>query len=103
MIKVSVLYPNTPDGRFDVEYYLTRHVPLVQERCGEALKRGEIEQGINGGEPGTKPPFRISGHLFFESTEAMENSLFRHMPELLADIPNYTNIQPTMQISEVLL
>ena len=66
-------------------------------------KRGEIEQGISAGEPGTKPPYRISGHLFFESTEAMEDSLFRHMPELLADIPNYTNIQPTVQISEVLL
>lgn len=103
MIKVSVLYPNTPDGHFDLDYYLTRHIPLVQERCGDALKRGEIEQGINAGEPGTKPPFRISGHLFFESTGAMENSLFRHMPELLADIPNYTNIQPTLQISEVLL
>ena len=73
------------------------------ERCGDALKRGEIERGLTGAEPGTKPAFRIAGHLFFESTEAMEGSLFRHMPEFLADIPNYTNIEPTVQISEVLL
>ena len=103
MIKVTVLYPNIPDGHFDVDYYLSHHIPLVQERCGEALKRGEIERGITGGEPGTEPPFRIAGHLVFESTEAMEGSLFRHLAEIMADIPNYTNIQPTVQISEVLM
>ncbi|WP_293040791.1 hypothetical protein [Paraburkholderia sp.] len=30
MIKVSILYPHRQNGRFDSEYYTTRHMPLAQ-------------------------------------------------------------------------
>ena len=103
MIKVSVLYPNTPDGRFDLEYYQTRHVPMVIDRCAGALVRGEIERGVAGLEPGSPAPFRIAGHLTFQSAESMQQVFERHMSEFLADLPNFTNIQPTVQIGEVLL
>ena len=36
MIKVSVLYPNRPTARFDMDYYVKRHVPMVLEGCGNA-------------------------------------------------------------------
>ena len=29
MVKVSVLYPNKPGSRFDVEYYLNTHMPMA--------------------------------------------------------------------------
>lgn len=102
MIKLTVLYPNAQGGRFDLAYYTERHVPLVLQRCGNAIKRGEIEQGIAGLEPGSEPPFRIAAHLLFDSTETMQASFGRHLAEIVADIPNFTNIQPTVQISELL-
>lgn len=97
MIKVSVLYPNTPDGHFDMEYYTTRHVPMVLERCGGAVSPAGIERGI------ADAPYRVAGHLLFESKESMDEVLARHMAEFLADIPNFTNIQPTLQMAEVVL
>jgi uncharacterized protein (TIGR02118 family) len=103
MIKVSVLYPNTPDGRFDMEYYQTRHVPLVIERCAGAIRRGEIERGIAGGTPDAAAPFCVAGHLLFDSLEAMQASFGRHLQEFIADLPNFTDIQPTVQVSEVVL
>ena len=103
MIKVSVLYPTTPDGRFDLEYYQTRHVPLVIERCAGAIRRGEIERGVAGAEPGSQPPFCIAAHMLFDSAETMHASFVRHLPEFVADLPNFTNIQPTVQVSEVLM
>ena len=30
MIKVSVMYPNTPGARFNHEYYRDKHMPLVK-------------------------------------------------------------------------
>jgi len=30
MIKVSVLYPNEKGKKFDMDYYGTKHLPLVQ-------------------------------------------------------------------------
>lgn len=103
MIKVSVLYPNTREGRFDLNYYKNTHVPLVFERCGDAIKRGEMEWGIAGGDAGSPPPFRITAHLVFESAEAMERSFGHHLAEFIADLPNFTDIQPVVQVSEVLL
>ena len=29
MIKVSVMYPNSPEGTFDIEYYCNTHIPMV--------------------------------------------------------------------------
>lgn len=101
MIKVSVLYPNTPDARFDLDYYLKRHVPMVLERCAGAIKRGEIERGVAGFEPGSKAPFCIAAHLLFDSTESMQSAFGANLPEFIADLPNFTNLQPTVQVGEV--
>ena len=38
MIKVSVMYPNTPGARFDHEYYRDKHMPLVKARMEGACK-----------------------------------------------------------------
>jgi uncharacterized protein (TIGR02118 family) len=103
MIKVSVLYPNANGGRFDLDYYRNIHVPLVFERCGDAIKRGEMEQGIAGADASSPPPFRIAAHLVFDSAESMQASFGRHLPEFVADLPNFTDIQPMVQVSEVLL
>jgi hypothetical protein len=52
VIKVSVLYPNTQGCKFDMNYYLTRHMPMVQQKLGAACKRMAVEEGIAGGGPG---------------------------------------------------
>jgi uncharacterized protein (TIGR02118 family) len=40
------------------------------------------------------------GHLYFDSAEAFETAFGPHTQEIMADIPNYTDIQPTIQVSE---
>ena len=35
MIKVSVMYPNTPGCRFDHAYYANNHTPLVKRKMGD--------------------------------------------------------------------
>jgi hypothetical protein len=34
MIKISVLYPNSKDTRFDMEYYCNRHIQMVRQLVG---------------------------------------------------------------------
>jgi len=48
MIKVSVFYPNEEGKKFDMDYYLNSHIPMVQEKVGAALKGGAVEQGLSG-------------------------------------------------------
>jgi uncharacterized protein (TIGR02118 family) len=103
MIKVSVLYPNKPGARFDMDYYCNKHFPLVKARLGAAVKGIAVEQGIAGGAPGTSAAFIAMGHLYCDSVEAFQAAFAPHMQEIMGDIPNYTDIEPTLQISDVKL
>jgi uncharacterized protein (TIGR02118 family) len=103
MIKVSVLYPNASDARFDMPYYLDRHMPMVRDLMGGALKGVNVEQGLAGGQPGAPPAYTVLCHLLFDSVDAFQSAFDKHSAAILADIPNYTNTQPTVQISQVKL
>jgi uncharacterized protein (TIGR02118 family) len=103
MIKVSVLYPYEKGKKFDMEYYCAKHLPMVQQKAGAACRSVEADQGLSGGEPGTPPGFIAMGHLYFDSIEAFQAAFAPHAAAIMADIPNYTDIVPMLQISEVKL
>ena len=103
MIKVSVMYPNTPGARFDHEYYRDKHMPLLKERMGPACKYYTIEKGLAGGAPGTPATYIGMCHVFCDSVEAFQAAFGPHANEILADIANYTDLKPVMQISEVVV
>lgn len=102
MIKVSVHYPNGEGATFDYDYYAQRHMPLVAQRLGSALKGTAIDRGIGGGGPGEPPAFLASGHLLFDSVEDFQAAFAPHAAEIEGDIPNYTNTKPTIVVNEVL-
>jgi uncharacterized protein (TIGR02118 family) len=103
VITVSVLYPNTSNEAFDMDYYVGKHIPMVQEKLGSALKSVKVEAGIAGGTPDAPAPFVAVAHLSFDSVEDFQGSFGPHAEEILADIPNYTAIPATFQIAEVRL
>ncbi len=103
MIKVSVLYPNREGGKFDMAYYCNTHMPLVRRLLSPAIKGIAVEQGIAGMGPGSPAPYVALGHLLFDSVESFQTSFEPHAQAIMSDIPNYTDIQPNIQISEVKL
>jgi uncharacterized protein (TIGR02118 family) len=103
MIKVSVMYPATPGARFDHDYYRDKHMPLVKQRMGEHCRFYTIDRGLAGGAPGTPPTYVAMCHLFCESVESFNTGFGPHAKEIMADIANYTDLQPVLQISEVVV
>jgi uncharacterized protein (TIGR02118 family) len=101
MIKVSVLYPKTADSTFDIDYYCKQHMPMVKAKVGAALKGMAVDYGMAGGTPGSSPAYAAMGHLHFDSVEAFQAAFGPHAKEIMGDIPNYTNVQPVVLISEV--
>jgi len=101
MIKVSVFYPDREGSKFDMNYYCKTHMPMVRQKLGAACKGVAVEQGIAGATPGSRPSFIAMGHLYFDSMEAFQTTFGPHAEAIMADIPNYTDIQPTIQFSEV--
>lgn len=103
MIKVSVMYPNTPGARFDHDYYRNVHMPLVKARMGDACQSYTVDRGLAGDGAGTPPTYVAMCHLFCNSVADFEAGFGPHADEILADIANYTDLTPVLQISEVVV
>ncbi len=101
MIKVSVFYPNEEGKRFDMDYYCKNHIPMVRQKLGDQCRAVAVEQGLGSAEPGSEPTYVAMGHLYFDSVDAFQAAFGPHAEAIVGDIPNYTDIQPTIQISEV--
>jgi uncharacterized protein (TIGR02118 family) len=101
MIKVSVLYPNSEGSSFDMDYYCNSHIPMVQEMLGSSLKGVAVEQGVGGATPGSSAAYSAMCHLQFDSVEAFQAAFGPHADAIIGDIPNYTDVQPTIQVSDV--
>ncbi len=92
MIRLSVLYPSGDDVTFDHDYYKNTHVPMA---CAAWNVGAEIDKGISG-------PNLAAVHFFFESLDQMNAAMGAPgTAAVMADVPNYTNAAPVMQISEV--
>jgi uncharacterized protein (TIGR02118 family) len=93
MIRLTVLYPTAEGSTFDHDYYRDRHVPLAVQTWG--LEGAEIDKGVDG-------PYAAAVHFRFESLEAMTAALsLEGSAQVTADVANYTNITPVLQISEI--
>lgn len=101
MIKVTILYPNGEGKKFDMDYYTTKHFPLLKTLFGDALKANAIDKGIASGAPSTPVPFVAIGYLYFDTLADFQNGMKTNATKIRADIPNYTDITPVIQISEV--
>jgi uncharacterized protein (TIGR02118 family) len=101
MIKVSVFYPAGEGKTFDWDYYFTKHVPMVKSLLGDSVKVISIDKGIGGRTPGSPAPYVAMFHMYFKTITAYQNSFGPSADKIRKDIPNYTNIQPEVQISEV--
>ena len=103
MIKVSVMYPYQDGARFDHDYYRDQHMPLVQRLMGDACLFYTVDKGLAGGAPGAPPTYVGMCHIFSESPESFQAGFGPHAERILADIPNYTDLTPVLQVSEVVV
>ncbi|HEX5325945.1 MAG TPA: EthD family reductase [Acetobacteraceae bacterium] len=103
MIVVSVMYPANQGSRFDMDYYLQKHVPLVGalwKDCG--LTEAKVLRGASA-PGGAAPAYAAMALVTFTSAADFQRALDQHGQEVLGDIPNFTNVQPVIQINDVML
>lgn len=101
MIVVSVMYPNFDGSKFDFDYYLSTHIPLVRKHwSGRGLKDVRLVKGLAGGGPDEPPAHQVMAFFDFASMEALQSCMSFGVEEIMADIANFTDVQPALQISE---
>jgi len=102
MVQLNIIYPKTENATFDWDYYLNTHMPLSIKLHGAALKGITIAKGIEGIEAAPVAYVAVT-NMLFESVNSFIEAFMPHAATLQGDMKNYTNIQPIIQFSEVLL
>ncbi|HEY1984832.1 MAG TPA: EthD family reductase [Terracidiphilus sp.] len=100
MVKVSILYPNKPDSHFDVEYYLNTHMPMASKLLGPAIRAITVEIA-SGAAPDQAAPFAAICGFTCETFKDFTDAFEPVAAQLQGDIPNYTDIDPITQVSDI--
>ena len=72
MIKLTVMYPNSEDLKFDMDYYRSTHIPMMQRLIAERLKGFSLDRAAGADLPA---PYAVMANLLFESVKSMQAAL----------------------------
>jgi uncharacterized protein (TIGR02118 family) len=105
MFNISSIYPNEDGTHFDYDYYLNTHMPMSIEKlsASKGFKGVSVERGISIQTPEIKSSFHAMCHYYFETLEDFMYAFEPHAEELQGDIKNYTNVEPVIQINDVVI
>jgi uncharacterized protein (TIGR02118 family) len=98
MFVIGVMY--LPSAKFDLDYYLGTHIPLVRSRWEPmGLKNLSVLRG-KGSPAGDTPLYPVVALLSFESLDQFQGAVQQHGKEVMGDIPNFTDAKPVLQVFE---
>jgi len=101
LIKISVMYPYAEGKTFNMEYYETKHMPMVAGFLGANLVKYTIEKGLSSGIPSQPLPFMAIGTFYVKSLSEYQAAIAPNRDAIRADFANYTNVAPVILVSEV--
>jgi uncharacterized protein (TIGR02118 family) len=101
LIKVSILYPYAEGKTFNMEYYETKHMPMVAKFLGSNLVKYTIDKGVASGIPNTPLPYMAVGSFYVKDLAAYNAAIAPNIAAIRADFANYTNVAPSILVSEV--
>ena len=101
LIKVSIMYPYAEGKTFNMEYYETKHMPMVAGFLGTNLVRYTIDKGVASGLPNTALPYMAVGSFYVKSLADYQAAIAPNRDAIRSDFANYTNVAPIILVSEV--
>jgi uncharacterized protein (TIGR02118 family) len=103
--KISILYPNIDDAKFDMSYYVKTHMVMSIERLNKhpGFVSVSVERGVCGESPESSPNYIAMCHFEFDTAESFVEAFTPHYSFLRDDMANYTSIEPIIQFNEVLI
>ena len=101
LVKVSIMYPFAEGKTFNMEYYETKHMPMVAAFLGSNLVKYTIEKGLASGIPNQPLPYMAIGTFYVKNLAEYQAAIAPNREAIRADFVNYTNATPVILISEV--
>ncbi|MEM7337830.1 MAG: EthD family reductase [Actinomycetota bacterium] len=94
MLSVHIMYPKTDDSTFDMDYYTSTHMPMLADALGDACKGWGASKTMG-------DDWEAIGWCVVDSQDAFNAAMAEHGAAIMGDVPNYTNVQPSLVMGEV--
>jgi len=88
------MYPRTDDATFDMDYYCSKHMPMLADALGDAC----LGWGASSVAAGS---WQAIGWCNVESQAAFDAAMSEHGAAIMGDVPNYTNVAPELVIGTI--
>ncbi|PSS05253.1 hypothetical protein BD289DRAFT_478152 [Coniella lustricola] len=90
---VTVLYPNKEGYKFDMDYYLKKHMPLVQDKWGSFGLKQYYVTDLRGEDQ----PYTVTCTLVWEGgLEGFAKGVEAAGAEVMGDVSNFSSEQPLL-------
>jgi uncharacterized protein (TIGR02118 family) len=76
-------------------------MPMVKAKLGAALWSYTVDKGLAGVATRAPATYVAMCHLVCDSVETFMAGFRLHAQAIMADVPNYTDTAPVMQVSEM--
>lgn len=98
---ITVLYENVDDATFDLDYYMAKHMPLVEAKFKPfGIKSWRVLQAV-GTASGGKPRYSIIVNLEFDTADQFKAAVAAEGGPVFGDVPNFSNKEPVVVIADL--
>ncbi|KAF2498167.1 hypothetical protein BU16DRAFT_524326 [Lophium mytilinum] len=94
---MTILYPRTASSTFDLDYYLSKHMPLAAKYWyPRGMQRYHVETHAEG-------PYTVKAECVWDSLDAFKaaKEVEEEIKEIFGDVKNYSNEAPVQWFGEV--
>ena len=101
MIRVSISYPRKDDARFDLDYYINTHMPLVTKLYGDyGLFDWHVDKGIS---LSSKVPSNnvVVCYSYFDTLDHVKAAFKKEGTKVMQDVPHFTDIEPVIDFGQI--
>lgn len=81
------------NSTFDMDYYLSSHMPMFAEALGDGCKDWGVMR------PSDK--YHAIAWVIVDKQETFDATMADHGARILADVPNYTSVEPEVVVGPV--
>ena len=98
---ITVLYENVDDATFDLDYYMAKHMPLVEEKFKPfGIKGWRVLKAV-GTPVGGKPLYSVIANLEFDAADQFRAAVAAEGGMVFGDVPNFSNKDPVVVIGDL--
>ncbi|KAL1845681.1 hypothetical protein Daus18300_014468 [Diaporthe australafricana] len=91
-VTVTVLFPNEPDAKYDYDYYVNKHMPLMQRLWGKYGVKDFSVTKFTAGPDGSEPKYAFGSTTSWDSYNQIKTAFAGpEVGEIFEDVHKFSN------------